>query len=487
MSSLEGVLRGLFDNYEVVRENEATLPLIDFEPLVTAPQLEVLCSAMNTAVPNWEGVTALIGMAERSSGPLTHLLAHRRGLPYSLVNWYPEGSRGDIVVGPALSFTGEAGNTFLNGLTRDKDLVVYVDDCIRKGSNSLNVLKAARAGGIRIACVVTVARFEGSEGVQAISAEFGVPVISLCSVDARSGMTKVTSVLETPLYAPTPLPDMKTIKSWHPEQIKSKFQEALDAFVGNEIYHATGSTYPYCNFTLTDCQPLLRPELVESMAECMIYLGHFDQADVIVSEADRGGGPLVLAIARRTGLPFSLANWKPPAKKSVGVAASAQVGYSGSGSLYLNGIHKGAKVVVIDDMLSSGGTAEGLFHAIEQAGGVLLEAHFASEKVTTKGRDRLAKTWPNLPLYSICYFEASGKCTKETPPGPRANETPLQKHLPGTPIVTGSPADSSAQKPKPTAAPAPAPANGPLGSLLSKVHIIAAIAILVTYSVGLKK
>lgn len=429
----EATLRKLFDGKQVVASakgaRNAVLPLTDFHPPLLPDDVTTVCAAMDAAVKDWSGVTALVGLADRGSGPLTHGVALLRNLPYSLANWYPAGSIGDIVVENSGGFTGNAGVVFFNGLKKG-DKVVFIDDVVRRGKSSSTLLGALTKAGVVVVQAVFAADVEGRGGLARLRKE-GIEATSLCTLDVSEDTSRVLR-FSSAISAARPYPRSATvadIKRMSKADMIPKFRNVLNSFVGIKIYRADNSDYPYCNFALTDFTPLLQPSLVEDMADCMSWLGDFYNANIIVSESDRGGGPLSLAMSRRTGLPFTMANWSQ-SPHTVGVAAAAQVGYSGHGQLFLNGIKRSSRCLVVDDMLSSGGTAEGLFHAIEAAGGQVVEAHFASEKVTTGGRARLQTQWPSVALYSVCFFEAGGSATKEATPLYGSNESPIQAVAP---------------------------------------------------------
>ena len=446
------VLRHLFDARDVgvnaAGEPEAPLPLTDFYPHVRPRDIDVVITHLDAAVEKavgWGKATAIVGIAERSSGPLVHGLALRHGLPYSLVNWYPNGSLGDIVVAHEAGFNAghdaPLGVVYLNGLKKG-DTVVFVDDCVRKGTNAMRVVAAAQKAGINVLCACFAACLSGPQAKgPAVLKKMGVSVVSLCDVALAGQKSKIVKY-----YCPDSVVDpheqtaewetAKQIQARTAAAMRPRFARVMQAFVGVPIYRATGSDYPYCTFALTDFHPLLRPELVEDMADCMVWLSDAFRtpgyADVIVSEADRGGGPLAIAVARRTGLPFTMASWQPSAKmsgegKMKQTSAEANVGYSGAGQLFLNGVRRGDRCVFVDDMLSSGGTAEGVFATIEANGGIVAEAHFASEKTNTGGRTRLGKRYGHVPLLSLCFFQAlHGTATEGSQPLPGSNVTPYQ-------------------------------------------------------------
>lgn len=109
------------------------------------------------------------------------------------------------------------------------------------------------------------------------------------------------------------------------------------------------------------------PQLIEDMADLLIYYGDFTNIDLIVSEADRGGGPLTHAVARKTNIPYTLANWYP-IKAEGAISVKASVGFSGDGTICVFGLRPGQKTIFVDDIISSGGTARALIQVVNKTG-----------------------------------------------------------------------------------------------------------------------
>jgi adenine phosphoribosyltransferase len=59
--------------------------------------------------------------------------------------------------------------------------------------------------------------------------------------------------------------------------------------------------------------------------------------------------------------------------------------------MHIDGIKKGQRVVIIDDLLATGGTAAAAAKLVEQCGGEIVEMAFLVELGFLKGRARLAK------------------------------------------------------------------------------------------------
>lgn len=197
---------------------------------------------------------------------------------------------------------------------------------------------------------------------------------------------------------------IQEIKSLSPEIMSAKLKRVKESFVGLPIRKGLDG-YPYSLFPLTDGP--ISPSLVEDMADLFIYYdpGNFEKADLLVSEADRGGGLLAQAIGSKTGIPITLANWHavPPDDPGI-VTVRASVGFSGQGNIVINGIQPGQRVILVDDLLSSGGTAEALIEAILKAGANIEDAFFVGEKVNMNGRDRIGQKFPDVKVTSLVRF-----------------------------------------------------------------------------------
>lgn len=204
---------------------------------------------------------------------------------------------------------------------------------------------------------------------------------------------------------------MLKLKSLDQPAIQKKLERIRKSFIGKPI-HFDKTGYPYSLFTLTDFYPPMEPTLIEDMADLLVYYGDFENVDLIVSEADRGGGPLTHAISMRTNIPYTLANWYPSGGPGE-LQVNASVGFSGNGFIFLNGIKKGQRTILVDDLLSSGGTAIALIQAILKGGATVKQALFVAEKVLMHGRQKLEKIY-SIPIISLVKFKTERGYTKDS-------------------------------------------------------------------------
>jgi len=203
---------------------------------------------------------------------------------------------------------------------------------------------------------------------------------------------------------------IKLIKSLTKKEIEKKIDRIKKTFIGIPIIKGKNG-YPYSLFSLTDFRPAMKPQLIEDMADILVYYGDFANADIIVSEADRGGGPLTHAVSVRTNLPYTLANWYPTGVEG-SISVKASTGFSGEGVINLNGVEKGQKAILVDDIISSGGTAIALIECIQKAGARVIEALFVGEKANLNGRKKLLKKF-GIPVKTLVKFVAIAAFTEE--------------------------------------------------------------------------
>lgn len=209
------------------------------------------------------------------------------------------------------------------------------------------------------------------------------------------------------------LDSIRQIERLSNHEIRVKTQRIKDSLIGIKIHlgkeDEKGENYPYSQFEVTADIPF-RASLFEDAADLIIHSNPklFKNVDIILSEGDRGGGPLSQAVGRKTGPRVSLANWHKNIPEGLPdtIIVKTQIGFSGEGSIVVSGIKSGQRVVLVDELLSTGGTAEAMIKAVEEAGGIVVGAFFIGEKVDQNGRNRLTKQFPNLKITTLVRFNA---------------------------------------------------------------------------------
>ncbi len=70
--------------------------------------------------------------------------------------------------------------------------------------------------------------------------------------------------------------------------------------------------------------------------------------------------------------------------------------------IHQDGIKPGQKVVIIDDLIATGGTACAVVELVEKLKGKIIEVAFLIELTDLKGRDKVAEK--NYPVFSLLQF-----------------------------------------------------------------------------------
>lgn len=134
--------------------------------------------------------------------------------------------------------------------------------------------------------------------------------------------------------------------------------------------------YDYFVHPLTDGVPEVEPALLKEVVDEILAIAD-TRADLLLT-VEAMGIPLATALSERTGLPFAVVR-----KRSYGlpgeVAVHQATGYS-SGELYLNGVRAGMRVLLVDDVVSTGGTLGAVIEAVRHVGARLVDAVVIFEK-----------------------------------------------------------------------------------------------------------
>ncbi len=134
--------------------------------------------------------------------------------------------------------------------------------------------------------------------------------------------------------------------------------------------------YNYFIHPITDVVPETRPELIREVVCHIIRIADLDVDKIVTVEAM--GIPIGGALSLVTDIPLVIIR-----KKMYGLPGEIEVsqvtGYSKS-KIYLNGIKKGDRVIFVDDVVSTGGTAIAVMKALEAAGAVIKDAVVVIER-----------------------------------------------------------------------------------------------------------
>lgn len=158
--------------------------------------------------------------------------------------------------------------------------------------------------------------------------------------------------------------------------------------------------FPKPGILFKDITPILAdPRLFRATIDHFAELYAGRHIDVVVGMESRGflfGAPLAMELtaafvpARKPGkLPY----------KSVGVEYDLEYG-SAKLEMHIDAIHPGQRVLIVDDLLATGGTAMATAKLVQQLGGEVVACCFIVELGFLDGRARLGA----LPVQSIINY-----------------------------------------------------------------------------------
>ena len=147
--------------------------------------------------------------------------------------------------------------------------------------------------------------------------------------------------------------------------------------------------FPKKGILFRDITPLLQDATSFKEAIELLSAHYQDRKLDLVVSAEARGFILGAGIAYRLGVGFVPV--RKPGKLPYEVErATYQLEYGeDSLEIHKDGVKKGEKVLVFDDLLATGGTARAICQLVEELGGKIVEVCFLIELTSLKGREKL--------------------------------------------------------------------------------------------------
>ena len=160
--------------------------------------------------------------------------------------------------------------------------------------------------------------------------------------------------------------------------------------------------YPYFVHPLSDGVPRQSAELLAAARDLISEIVDWDCIDIILG-IEAMGIPLAAALCLSSGKPLVVGR-----KRAYGlpgeVAIDQSTGYS-KGQIFLNDIEQGARVLIVDDVVSTGGTLHPVLKAVEESGAIVQDCWIVFEKGEGMNNIRTSGDWP---LNSLVRIEMQG-------------------------------------------------------------------------------
>lgn len=154
------------------------------------------------------------------------------------------------------------------------------------------------------------------------------------------------------------------------------------------------NNYNYFVHPITDGVPLVEPSIIEEVVDAILNSMDLTVDKIVCIEAM--GIPIATALSLSTGIPFVIVR-----KRTYGLDGEIDVhqmtGYS-EGMLYINGIEKGDRILVVDDVVSTGGTLTAVLNALKNIGVDVVDVIVVLEKGNGK---RIVESSTGLTIKSL--------------------------------------------------------------------------------------
>jgi adenine phosphoribosyltransferase len=161
-------------------------------------------------------------------------------------------------------------------------------------------------------------------------------------------------------------------------------------------------SYFYVVHPITDGVPEITPSLLaEVTEEMLIHIEKWKPFDKIVT-MEAMGIPLATSISLSLKIPFTIIR-----KRSYGLPeeyhVTQETGYS-KNELFINGLRKGDKVIIVDDVLSTGGTLKSVLDSLQSLGVLVKGVCIAVDK----GENSIKLTKETkIPIVSLVHITVS--------------------------------------------------------------------------------
>ena len=160
--------------------------------------------------------------------------------------------------------------------------------------------------------------------------------------------------------------------------------------------------YPYFVHPLSDGVPRQSAELLSAARDLISEGVDWESVDIILG-IEAMGIPLAAALCLSSGKPLVIGR-----KRQYGLPGEVSIdqstGYS-KGEIFLNDIEQGARVLIVDDVVSTGGTLHPVLKAVQENGAIVQDCWIVFEKGEGMNNIRSSGDWP---LNSLVKIEMQG-------------------------------------------------------------------------------
>lgn len=161
---------------------------------------------------------------------------------------------------------------------------------------------------------------------------------------------------------------------------------------------------------IIDHYPQTDYSLMEEIVQELSQLTDFNKATKVLGEEDRGGYIAAL-LAYHHRKPLAMVKWDP-----VGLEGEIGVEFRNAyttGKMYLHGVKSGDEVVIVEDMVDSGGTIIAMIELLKKHGIKIRDIVVIGEKEEYNGVERIYRETGHRVKHLV-KFNCTGETSKVT-------------------------------------------------------------------------
>lgn len=183
-------------------------------------------------------------------------------------------------------------------------------------------------------------------------------------------------------------------------------KEIIKAFHNQKLTKLNG--HNYLINPVTDHTPETSYALLKDIVQELSKLADFPRVNKIVGEEDRGGYISAL-MAMKQKKSLAMVKWNPLDLKGQ-IAVNFRNAYT-DGKMYLYGVKKGDRVILVEDLIDTGGTVIAMIQLLRKHGVIICDVIAIAAKDEYRAIERIKKE-TGIEVKHLLKFSCTGKKSK---------------------------------------------------------------------------
>jgi adenine phosphoribosyltransferase len=150
---------------------------------------------------------------------------------------------------------------------------------------------------------------------------------------------------------------------WQSKEVNTMLERLKTSLINSPVIKR--GEYNYFIHPISDGVPSIDPHMIEEIAEYILKITDIREVDTILT-VEAMGIPVAIALSLKTGISLTIVRKRPYSLEGE-MELSQSTGYS-KGVLYINGLKREDRIIIVDNVISTGGTLLALVKALKNMG-----------------------------------------------------------------------------------------------------------------------